>query len=99
VSADEMLFVTAGVAAPTAIDSKRTAAAQVGMPFQYRIVASGGTSPLLFNAAPLPDGWTVDAASGVIAGVPAAAGVVSMKMSASNSAGVVAAGLSITVAE
>ena len=97
VSADEMLFVTASVAAPTSIDSKRMADTTIGYPFSYRIVSSGGTSPVLFNASPLPDGWTLDKTTGVITAKPTDIGTVKLTMEASNSAGHVSALLTVNV--
>lgn len=96
-SASEMLFVTSGVKPPTDITSAITAFAQPGTPFQYTITASGGTAPITFDAAPLPDGLSVDAVSGRIWGTPAAAGTFTITMEAANSAGTFSRVLLLTV--
>jgi poly(3-hydroxybutyrate) depolymerase len=98
-SADEFLFVTAGPAAPNAFSNLLTASAQTGVPFTYTIVASGGTTPLTYTASPLPAGLSLDKNSGVISGIPVAAGVSSISIGASNSAGHTSAILTLTVTD
>lgn len=49
-----MLFVTTAVKPPTDITSSLTAAGQTGAIFSYTIISSGGTTPITFNANPLP---------------------------------------------
>ncbi len=96
-SASEMLFVTASAARPAQITSSLTAAAQTGVAFQSTIVSTGGTAPVVFSAAPLPDGLTLDSATGIISGIPAAAGDTQVTVQASNSAGSVSRVLTISV--
>lgn len=96
-SASEMLMVTTAVKAPTDITSFITAAAQVGTPFTYAITSSGGTTPLMFSASPLPAGLSVDAATGVISGTPTATGTTKILITASNSAGSTSTTLALTV--
>jgi hypothetical protein len=98
-SASELLFVTAAPAAPTAIDSSLTASAQTGVPFVYTINSSGGTIPLTYSASPLPDGLQVDPNSGVISGIPAAAGVSHSVIQAANKVGKFSAILTLTVTD
>ena len=96
-SADEMLFVTTDTKAPTDITSAITASVQVGTPFSYAITSSGGTTPIGFSAAPLPAGLSVDSSSGRISGTPAATGVASILIGASNTAGNMSRILTLTV--
>ncbi len=86
-SASEMLFVTTTVKSPTDITSSLVAYGQVGVPFNYTILSSGGTTPLTFNASLLPAGWSVNRITGVISGTPAAPGTNQIAISATNSAG------------
>lgn len=97
VSATEMLMVTTAVKAPADITSPVTAAGQVGAPFRYAITASGGTVPLTYTADSLPSGLSVDSATGLISGAPAAAGTNLVTIAATNSAGRTSATLVVTV--
>ncbi len=96
-SAAEMLFVTATRAAPTSIDSAVTAAAQVGMPFTFSIVSSGGTLPVTYSASPLPAGLSLDPDTGLISGTPTEIGATDIAVTAGNSAGSISAFIKLTV--
>ena len=56
-----------------------------GTPFSYQILATNGAS--VYGATGLPSGLTVNAASGLISGTPAGAGLVAATVSAANSSG------------
>lgn len=83
------------VANAPVINSALTATASVGQPFSYQITADG--TPTSFDAAPLPDGLSVDA-NGLITGAPTAAGESTIGLTATNAAGVGQASLVLTVA-
>jgi hypothetical protein len=96
-SASEMLFVTTAPKAPTDITSIIKISTQAGTPFHYTIASSGGTSPIIYGASPLPAGLSLDAATGVISGTPTATGTTRIPISADNSAGSISAILALTV--
>jgi sugar lactone lactonase YvrE len=78
------------------VTSAATAVGQTGAAFSYQITASRG--PTSFAALNLPAGLLVDSASGMITGIPTAAGIYSVSLSAANASGEgVAANLAIDV--
>lgn len=96
-SAAEMLFATATPAAPTQISYPTTALGQVGVPFRYTIVSTGGSVPLTYSIGQLPRGLSLDSTTGVISGTPTTSGTTTTPITASNTAGSVPATLTITV--
>ncbi|WP_035347938.1 malectin domain-containing carbohydrate-binding protein [Edaphobacter aggregans] len=76
------------------ITSALSASGTVGTPFSYQITAS--QNPISFSASGLPAGLNVNA-SGIILGMPTAAGVSSVTLAASNSAGTGTANLQLTI--
>jgi poly(3-hydroxybutyrate) depolymerase len=97
ISASEMLFVTATPVKPSQVVSPLKAAVQIGAPFQYTISQSGGTAPLLYTAAALPDGLTLDPATGIISGTPTTIADTQVTIGASNPTGAVSEVLTISV--
>ena len=86
--------VAAGVA-PLITNKPLTAAGTVGTPFGFAITASG--SPTSYAASPLPAGLSIVAATGVITGIPTAAGSTSVLLNATNATGTGFAALTITI--
>ena len=89
--------VTVNAAAPVApvISSANTATGTVGQNFTYTITATN--TPASFDATGLPAGLSVNQNTGVISGVPAAAGPSSINISASNAGGMGSTTLALTV--
>lgn len=77
------------------ITSATTATGTVGLAFTYQITAAN--VPTSFGAATLPSGLTVNPSTGLISGVPTAAGTTSVTISATNTAGTGTAALQITI--
>jgi PKD repeat protein len=73
-----------------------TASGVVGLPFSYQIAGSG--NPTSFGASGLPAGLSVDPASGLITGTPAAAGTTVVTITATNAGGTGTVSLTITIA-
>ena len=67
--------------------------------FRFAITSSGGTAPLTYSAAPLPDGLSFDAGSGIIAGSASAAGTYAITIGAGNIAGDVEMVLTLNVTD
>jgi autotransporter-associated beta strand protein len=83
------------IVATPSITSPAAASGLYGASFSYTIAATN--SPTSFSASGLPFGLTIDAASGVISGAPAASGIFNILLGASNLAGTASAPLVLTV--
>ncbi|MEY2490925.1 MAG: hypothetical protein QOC70_2867 [Verrucomicrobiota bacterium] len=77
--------ITSVVAGAPVISSPTTVAATQGQAFSYQITATN--NPTSFGAMNLPDGLTVDHATGLISGTPTIAGNYVVPMAANNNAG------------
>jgi phosphatidylinositol-3-phosphatase len=78
------------------IDSATSANGQVGSAFNYQITATN--SPTSFGAKGLPAGLSIDTATGLISGIPTAAGTFSIALSATNASGAGTAALTLNIA-
>ncbi|HVU24151.1 MAG TPA: tandem-95 repeat protein [Opitutus sp.] len=85
---------TIGASAP-AITSATAVTTGGAQSFAYQIVATG--SPTSYAATNLPNGLTLDTASGIISGRPLATGVFKIGLSATNALGTGTATLALTV--
>ena len=90
------LTITVADSTKPVITSATTAAATVGEPFTYHIMATH--SPTSFSASGLRDGLTLNTTTGVISGTPPTAGTVKLTINATNSSGTGSATLTIMVA-
>jgi hypothetical protein len=80
---------------PPVITSPLAATGQTSQAFSYQIAATN--SPTSFNATNLPAGLGVSTTTGLISGTPAAGGVTSTTISATNANGTISATLVITI--
>lgn len=95
--ASTVASATMPVPRPPAITSTATAFANTGIPFRYFVTATN--NPVSFAATDLPDGLRIDAATGMISGVPEAPGTATVQLTASNATATARATLTLTVAE
>ncbi|MBS0631586.1 MAG: immunoglobulin domain-containing protein [Verrucomicrobia bacterium] len=95
-SAALLLTVQPGLSAPVITGSAAKDGTVGDGTFSYQIVASN--TPTAFAATGLPDGLTLNTATGIISGSPRAAGIYTASLTASNTAGTGAAfALKITI--
>jgi sugar lactone lactonase YvrE len=78
------------------ITSALTATGTVGEPFIYTITAIGSVQ-LHFSASGLPDGLSINTATGAITGTPTTAGTTAVVIGATNDFGAASATLQITI--
>ncbi|HEX2101637.1 MAG TPA: MBG domain-containing protein, partial [Candidatus Synoicihabitans sp.] len=92
---DNSLSVT--IVGPPAFANELETAGRVGESLEYTLVASN--APTSFTAIGLPDGLRLNQATGLISGVPVAAGAFVVDVTASNAAGTGASRLQLTIAK
>ena len=88
------LTLTVQPAIPS-ITSAATATGTVGKAFSYQIAATN--TPTSYGAQGLPGGLTVDPGTGLISGVPTAAGTSTITLTAANAGGTGSATLTLTI--
>jgi uncharacterized protein (DUF1800 family) len=81
--------------APTVLISPRTAVGFLNQPFNFTV--AGANSAAVYSASPLPPGLNFNTSSGLIGGTPTLAGNFQVFLTASNSVGVSASVLTISV--
>jgi hypothetical protein len=80
---------------PPTLTSATSVCGRVNRPFVYQIIAS--EKPTGYGASGLPQGLSVDTGSGLISGTPAAAGVFTVQLGATNTAGAGTTNLVLTI--
>jgi hypothetical protein len=91
-----LLTLTIAAPAVPTITSPATSNGTVGTAFSYEISATN--TPSNYGATGLPAGLSVNASTGLISGIPTAAGSTTVTLSATNSTGTGTAALTLTVA-
>ena len=91
----ERVTLTVAQAVPV-ITSLNSAKGIVGSAFSYAITATN--SPTSYSASGLPVGLSVNAGTGLISGIPTAAGTFTVTIKASNSGGTGSAAITLTIA-
>jgi uncharacterized protein (DUF1800 family) len=89
------LYPSTAPQAPTVLISPSTAVAFLNQPFNFTV--AGANSAALYSASPLPPGLSFNTVSGLINGTPTLAGDYQVFLTASNSLGVSASVVDITV--
>jgi sugar lactone lactonase YvrE len=89
-------ILAVNVAIPVITNRPLTADGRVTGSFSFTITATD--NPTGFTARPLPAGLALNAATGIIAGIPTATGVTTVVLGATNPSGTGTANLTITVA-
>ncbi|MBA3709823.1 MAG: PKD domain-containing protein, partial [Planctomycetes bacterium] len=91
------LSITIAAANPVvpAITSPATASGVVGAAFSYAIIATNG--PTAYTASGLPNGLSINAATGMITGIPTTAGVSLVAIGASNPSGAGSGTIAVTI--
>lgn len=83
---------------PPVISSSNTASGTVDASFFYQITTTGGT-PDSFSASGLPDGLSINTATGLISGIPTEFGVFVIALGATNGDGTGTLNLTLTIAD
>jgi len=83
------------IKAPPAFTSAASSSGMIGQNFSFALKAT--FNPTIFTAAPLPAGLVLNAATGQISGIPTAAGLTSVSISATNDGGTTQGSLAISI--
>ncbi len=96
----EVAPLTVSGSAPTILNKPlATAEGTVGLTLNYSVTASGSPAPVFsVSSGVLPDGLTLNAATGLISGTPAMTSVGNVTLTATNSAGSDSTGLTFAIA-
>ena len=94
-STSSVLTLTIAALPIPVINSPLTATAAVGQLFGYQIAATN--NPTNYSATGLPNGLSINTATGLISGTPLAAGTPTIILSATNTSGVGTATLVLTI--
>jgi uncharacterized protein (DUF1800 family) len=89
------LYPTTVTQSPTVLINPSTAVAFINQPFSFNVV--GANSATLYSASPLPPGLNFNTSNGLISGTPTLSGNFQVFLTASNSVGVSASVLTISV--
>ena len=81
---------------PPAITSALTGVGTVGTSFSYQILATN--LPVSFSATGLPQGLSINSATGIISGIPTTSGAWTITLGAMNTSGTATASLVLTIA-
>ncbi len=91
------LFLATAPAGPTITTGQSAAGAQ-GVAFSYQLLANGGPTAFALDSGALPDGITLNTATGLLSGTPTSTGAFTPAFTATNAAGTsLAVTLTLTV--
>jgi hypothetical protein len=91
------LEISASLLAAPEITSSATVSGEVGVAFEYSIMASN--SPTSYGASGLPNGLGVNPETGLISGLPTRAGISAVELSATNVGGTGRRTLTVTISQ
>ena len=90
-----IVTINPGANPPPGITSPLSASGTEGSNFTYSIAATN--NPTSYNAVGLPSGLSINTATGLISGIPGAAGLFNVTLTASNAGGTGSAILALTI--
>jgi len=75
------------VVEPLKVVRPAASSAEIGLPFSIVVKATGGRAPYTWSATGLPSGFTLDAATGVISGIPSVLSSAPVKVTVTDALG------------